>query len=79
MAVQGRTALDAMTCAMPDCDCGDELYMHSRCHPGLPTWAVYSHGVLRIECADPDCKKLICEIAVHDDTGLAPDGPPDLG
>lgn len=65
-----RRALDAMACSEPGCDCAGDLYMHSACHPGWPTWSVYSDGVLRIECAEPGCKKMIVEVVVHDDREL---------
>lgn len=42
-----------------------EMYLHSRCHPRTPTWAVLGGGFIRIECAE--CQK---EIATFD---LAPE------
>lgn len=39
--------------------CGDDgsLYLHSRCHPDKPTWAVLSGDVLTVECAE--CEAVI--------------------
>jgi hypothetical protein len=40
---------------MPKCEDCDaehaEVYLHSRCHPEEPTWAVVSGHTIRIECS----------------------------
>ncbi len=40
-------------------ECGDDgsLYLHSRCHPEVPTWCVLSGDVLTLECAE--CQKVV--------------------
>jgi len=38
------------------------LYLHSRCHPASPTWAVLSGDTLTIECAE--CEKVIARFTV---------------
>jgi hypothetical protein len=45
--------------------CGDDgsLYLHSRCHPGVPTWAVLSGDVLTVECAQ--CEKVVVRFKVQ--------------
>ena len=45
-------------------ECGDEvsLYLHGRCHPSSPTWAVLSGDVLTIECAQ--CKKVVVRLKI---------------
>ena len=44
--------------------CGDDssLYLHSRCHPESPTWAVLSGATLTIECAE--CEKVVARFTV---------------
>ena len=62
MAV-GRETLRAL---VPSCghDGEDGMWIHSACHPEMPTWCLYADGVLRIECAL--CKKKIVEVRVAD-------------
>jgi hypothetical protein len=45
-------------------ECGDDgsLYLHSRCHPDVPTWSVITGDVLTIECAK--CKKVIVRLKI---------------
>jgi len=45
-------------------ECGSDgsLYLHSRCHTTVPTWAVLSGDILTIECAL--CKKVIVRFRV---------------
>jgi hypothetical protein len=61
-----RSDLDHRTCQIPGCDHTghDGLFLHSACHPDIPTWAEYQvkTGMLRVTCAD--CQRLIAEIAV---------------
>lgn len=69
-----RRQLDQAQCEVPDCkhDSHDsKLFLHSRCHPKAPTWAVYEAGVITVLCAE--CDELIIEIAVAD----APPEPAD--
>lgn len=62
-----RAQLDHMTCGNPDCTDsheGDPLFLHSECHPGVPTWAEYENGELKVTCAA--CGKQVAVIAVRD-------------
>lgn len=56
--------LDRMQCSFPDCESPDhtELFLHSMCHPEIPTWASYDNGVLVIRCAQDD--KVVVRIKV---------------
>jgi len=47
-------------------NCGSQgsLYLHSRCHPLTPTWAVLTGDVLTIECAQ--CQKIVTRFRVVD-------------
>jgi len=60
-----------LKCSRPGCNCTGPLYIHGRCHPDAPTWAIVDHGVLTIECAE--CKKLITKFKLakedHEDAG----------
>ena len=61
-----RQRIDALTCD----GCGEdhnheEMFFHSRCHPGAPTWAVYEDGVVVIKCAD--CDEVVVAIKVADE------------
>jgi predicted RNase H-like HicB family nuclease len=40
------------------------MYVHSRCHPSAPTWAVLADELLSIQCAY--CKQIIVRFRVHD-------------
>lgn len=66
MTPLGREALDQFQCASPHHD--DErhehgpLFLHSRCHPDSPAWAVYHEGVLTVQCAE--CRNDIILISV---------------
>jgi hypothetical protein len=47
-------------CTAPGCDHtleDGDLYIHSVCHPSVPTWARYRGDVLTIECAA--CERVI--------------------
>lgn len=65
-----RATLDRMGCQHRH-HAGDEpcveLYLHSRCHPDLPTWAVYNKatGVLTVECAS--CKATVARLRIAED------------
>lgn len=50
--------------------CGDDssVYLHSRCHPEAPTWAVLSGDILTIECAV--CSEAVKRFIVIDGTDL---------
>jgi hypothetical protein len=58
--------LNSVGCETPGCDhtTHDGLYLHSNCHPEMPTWTHYNavSGTLRIECAL--CGHPIVRIAV---------------
>jgi hypothetical protein len=59
--------MSAVSCA--DCEdenCNDVFYFHSKCHPEIPTWGRYVHGVLELTCAE--CEDVIVRVAVA--TGL---------
>lgn len=49
-----------------DEDCENAFYFHSHCHPEVPTWGRYIHGILELVCAE--CDDVIARIAVA--TGL---------
>jgi hypothetical protein len=53
---------------LPKCceECGDHgsLYLHSRCHPDVPTWSVLTGNVLTIQCAE--CENVIVRLKVSD-------------
>lgn len=51
------------------CVCGAEeaLYLHARCHPRSPTWAVLTGDVLTIECAE--CQTVVVQFRI---TGTQP-------
>ena len=51
-----------MACACEKCGDDSSLYLHSRCHPASPTWAVLSGDTLTIECAE--CEKVIARFTV---------------
>lgn len=61
-----RSDLDERTCAAPGCDhtAHDGLFLHSACHPDMPTWTEYQPktGNLRVTCAA--CDSTLAEIAV---------------
>lgn len=63
-----REQLDKLRCGNEDpeheCD-HDELYLHSRCHPRSPVWAVYGDGKLQLQCAE--CDQTIVAVAVASD------------
>ena len=46
------------------CGYDSSIYLHGRCHPDAPTWAVISGDVLTIECAD--CGKVVARFFVLD-------------
>jgi len=50
------------------CEAPGEVYLHSRCHPHAPTWAILnqSRNDLRIICSE--CEKVIVTFSV---TGTA--------
>lgn len=57
--------LDQMECDVPGCDCRSrdaEIYLRSRCHPDVPTWASYRAGVLSTWCAA--CGRQVSAVAV---------------
>jgi hypothetical protein len=64
--------LDAMTkegCGVEGCNnCGDVMFLHSRCHVGGPIEVSYRHrsGVLRVGCKK--CGAVIAQIAVAEDS-----------
>lgn len=58
-----RADLDALTCAGDNEHTG-RLWLHSRCHTDVPTWATYEDGQLEITCAE--CAKPVAVIAVQD-------------
>jgi predicted RNase H-like HicB family nuclease len=39
------------------------MYVHSRCHPRVPTWAILTGELLSIQCAY--CKRTIVRFRVH--------------
>jgi aspartate carbamoyltransferase regulatory subunit len=39
----------------------DEVFVHGRCHPASPTWAILTEHSVTIRCAE--CDKFITEIA----------------
>jgi hypothetical protein len=45
-------------------ECGDDgsLYLHSRCHPEVPTWGVLSGDVLTLECAE--CQQVVARFTI---------------
>lgn len=62
-----RSHLDKLTCVTPECTHEDGAYfLHSNCHPRVPTWAMYQHGAVTIICAE--CHKIVCQIAVAEPT-----------
>ena len=46
------------------CDNTGPMYVHSRCHPNVPTWAILTGELLSIQCAY--CKRVIVRFRVHD-------------
>lgn len=58
-----RAQLDDMVCGIPGCTHSEHpLYLHSRCHPDVPTWARYEDGEVIITCAK--CVKVVAVIEV---------------
>jgi len=54
-------------CQNPDCTdphCGDKVFLHARCHVGVPTWAIYHKKLRVIQILCGACRKLIVEVAV---------------
>jgi phage FluMu protein Com len=45
-----------------NCGADGSVYLHSKCHPKVPTWAVLSGDVLTIECAA--CQKVLARFRV---------------
>lgn len=45
--------------------CGDDssMYIHSRCHGDVPTWAALSGDTLTIECAE--CGKVVTRFRIR--------------
>jgi hypothetical protein len=57
--------LDRLGCDVAGCDHtthDGEVYLHSRCHPDVPTWSSYRAGVLSVWCAA--CGRQVCAVAV---------------
>jgi hypothetical protein len=56
--------LDGTQCSVPNCTHDHEqgFFLHAKCHPGSPTWAMYLNGRLFITCAE--CKEIIVVIEV---------------
>lgn len=57
--------LDQIACDAPGCDHtthDHEIYLHSRCHPDVPTWTSYRAGVLSTWCAA--CGRQVSAVAV---------------
>lgn len=53
---------------MPECshtDNANDLYIHSRCHPTAPTWAVFEKetATMRIEC--DECGTLVIRVGLE--------------
>jgi hypothetical protein len=65
-----RTELDQIGCENPDCDHREdpELFLHSVCHPNVPTWVSYDRlvGALTVRCAD--CERVVVVVAVQEVT-----------
>lgn len=60
-----KADLDGLQCSNLACsEYHGGLYLHSRCHPGVPTWAVYEAGKLRIECSE--CGATVTTVLVAD-------------
>jgi len=52
-----------MKCAC--CDAEGVLYLHSKCHMNVPTWAaLHPDGLLTIMCAE--CEKIIVQFDVKE-------------
>jgi hypothetical protein len=48
-------------------ECGevhDKMYLHSACHTGTPTWAVYTNSTQELEIRCAECDKLIAKFKV---------------
>lgn len=61
-----KEKLDKMVCADPKCEHKDhrELYFHSKCHVGSPTWVCYNKdtGLLHVKCSE--CERIIAHVKV---------------
>jgi hypothetical protein len=61
--IKWREDLDVFRCGVPDCEAeGNAFFLHAKCHPLSPTWAVYGGGILSVVCAE--CQKPIVSVAV---------------
>jgi len=45
-----------------DCDSQGPLYLHARCHPAAPPWAILTGNVVTLECSE--CKRLVSRLQV---------------
>ena len=54
---------EKIPCECEQCGGDGSLYLHSRCHPDVPTWCVLTGAVLTLECAE--CKKVIARFVVN--------------
>lgn len=57
-----QKTLGYMHCSTPGCTDCSELWFHSRCHPGSPTYSCYSEGTMTITCAV--CNEQVATLAV---------------
>ena len=47
-------------------ECGDDgsLYLHSRCHPDFPAWAVLTGDILTVECCE--CGEVVVRFKIEE-------------
>jgi hypothetical protein len=53
-------------CSTPGCNCTGPLYMHGKCHPSSPTWAILHQDVVTIVCAECDNVVVYFKVAKED-------------
>lgn len=59
--------LDQLGCFEPDCDntaCDGEVFFHSACHTGEPTWVRYDSKTQTVTVTCAVCSQHICSIKV---------------
>ena len=47
-----------------DCGCSGQLYLHSRCHPESPTWAVLDQETSELELICAECETPLAKFKV---------------